>query len=162
MSLETLPLSLKALDRTHADLVVLTLFEDERPLRGLNGLVDWRWDGKLSRSIASGEFSGKMGERLLLTTDRYLSMQRMAVFGLGLSKQFDQATLTHVWDTIWKSVQQLCPKSLALALPGRIQAPQLLKKHRSKLTQLLENEKDFSIFLFDGADTSNAPRNAAK
>ena len=159
MSFEALPLTLQTLDYMRADLLVLTLFEDERPLRGLNGLVDWRWDGKLSRSIMAGEFSGKMGERLLMTTDRYLPMRRLAVFGMGLSKQFDQATLTHVWDTVWKTVRQLRPESLVMSLPGEVQAPRLLKKHGSNLTKKLKNEEGLNVFLIETSEPSINKRN---
>src|SRR6478609_4308938 len=42
--------------------LVLTCYENERPLQGLAGLLDWRFEGALSRGVRAGLITGKPGE----------------------------------------------------------------------------------------------------
>ncbi len=37
----------ESIDKTHSDTLVLSFFKDERPLRGANGLIDWRLCGRV-------------------------------------------------------------------------------------------------------------------
>jgi hypothetical protein len=57
--------------------------EDERPLRGNAGFVDWRLGGELSRQLQSGFASGQTGEALLLPSQRPFAAARILLFGLG-------------------------------------------------------------------------------
>src|SRR5436190_1879228 len=52
--------------RRRVDLAVLPFFEDERPLQGLAGLVDWRIGGGLSALLRAGFCTGATGEAVLL------------------------------------------------------------------------------------------------
>src|SRR3989338_6290168 len=76
-------------DKIEADVVALTFFEDERPLRGVAGLADWRMNGALSRLILNETLSGKEGESLLMSTDGRILSPRLLLFGLGETKAFD-------------------------------------------------------------------------
>ncbi len=76
-------LSLPALDAGKADAVALFVARDERPLRGLAGLCDWRLCGSLSRTLLDGFFSGERGEVLLTTSRGRLPAPRIFLFGLG-------------------------------------------------------------------------------
>ena len=62
----TVPLTLEALDPLPVDTVCLFVSEDERPLGGAAGFVDWRLCGQLSRLLVDGFFKGTRGESLLL------------------------------------------------------------------------------------------------
>jgi len=46
--------------------VVVLCYENERPLQGLAGLLDWRFRGELSRAIQRGVLTGKSGECVYL------------------------------------------------------------------------------------------------
>ncbi|HEY1333477.1 MAG TPA: peptidase M17, partial [Myxococcaceae bacterium] len=54
----TVPLTLDALDPLPVDTVCLFVSEDERPLGGAAGFVDWRLCGQLSRLLVDGFFKG--------------------------------------------------------------------------------------------------------
>lgn len=56
---------------------------DERPLRGLAGLIDWRLCGALSRSLRAGHFRGERGESLLVADGSRWARGRIFVHGLG-------------------------------------------------------------------------------
>lgn len=69
-----------------APALVLSLFTDERPLRGVAGLADWRLGGRLSRLLKAGRMTGRSGEVTLLPPSRRrLPFERLVLFGLGES-----------------------------------------------------------------------------
>jgi len=110
--------NLEELDRWNHDLVVLSVFEDERPLRGLNGLTDWRYHGKLSNLIMNEGFCGKLGEKLLNNTSTYLGAKRLLVYGLGKSNSFDNMAYVRAGEDLFKTIQKLKAASILMALPG--------------------------------------------
>jgi hypothetical protein len=75
---------LGALDPVPA--LALSFFSDERPLRGVAGLADWRLGGRLSRLLKAGRLTGRSGEVTLLPPSRQrLPFERLVLFGLGES-----------------------------------------------------------------------------
>ncbi len=56
------------LDQPHSPLdgIAVTFYENERPLRGLVGLLDWRFHGAISDYLRAGAMSGKSGECVYL------------------------------------------------------------------------------------------------
>lgn len=110
---------LRALDRISGDALVLGHCEDERPLRGLTGAVDWRLCGRLSRLVVSGRASGKLGSAVLVAGRPRLTFDRVVVVGLGPSGELDtaraeEATLAMLW-----VLDGLVARTAAIALPGR-------------------------------------------
>ena len=81
--IELILAELPALDRQSDDLLVLGLLEDERPLAGLAGLVDWRLCGALSRWLVSGFASGSWGENVIYPSSARLAHNATLVLGLG-------------------------------------------------------------------------------
>jgi hypothetical protein len=118
VSVTFLPNELRSLDRFRAQLLVLTIFEDERPLRGLGGLVDWRTCGMLSRFLIRGHVTGSAGEVVLFPTGRRLPAPRGLIFGLGPTGPFDERAFRDVAERIAQHAERLGARSLALSLPG--------------------------------------------
>ena len=54
MAISVLPLDLERWDEVPRDCLVLSVFKDDRPLRGAAGLADWRMCGRLSRLVDQG------------------------------------------------------------------------------------------------------------
>ena len=73
-----------------ADTVVALIPEDERPLRGDAGRVDWRLCGRISDQLSSGYASGAAGETVLLPAGRPLRAPRLLLVGLGPSRRLAQ------------------------------------------------------------------------
>jgi hypothetical protein len=69
--------------RAPGDAVLLLLPEEERPLRGDAGIVDWRLAGHISKLVASGFCSGDFGEATLIPADARFAAGRVLVFGVG-------------------------------------------------------------------------------
>jgi hypothetical protein len=70
------------------DAVALLVFEDERPLRSLAGLADWRLCGALSRILKEGRFTGARGDALLFPATTRFPGDRIFCFGAGRKADF--------------------------------------------------------------------------
>lgn len=105
-------------DRIEADIVALPFFEDERPLRAVAGLADWRMNGALSKLILDGAVSGREEESLLMSTGGRLSSSRLLLFGLGDSKAFDAARFQMLLSSFAGTLAKLKFSRIAIATPG--------------------------------------------
>lgn len=76
-------LDTQALERVSAELAVVGISPDDRPLRGGAGRADWRLCGDLSRLIASRRLSGALGQAALFSADGALRAPLLLVVGLG-------------------------------------------------------------------------------
>ncbi len=77
------------LNHLQTKLLVVTCFEDIRPLRGLASKVDWLYGGILSRALMGKHFSGTQGEILLLASGGKLAIPNIILVGLGISTSYD-------------------------------------------------------------------------
>jgi hypothetical protein len=106
-----------AIERARADLVVVPLFDDERPLQGGVGRVDWRLCGQLSSLVASGRLSGTPGEAALMLAFGGLAAQRLLVLGAGRRSAFDRKALAALARDAAGRAAALGVESVALPLP---------------------------------------------
>lgn len=77
------PASLVALDTLEADTLVLVVAEDERPLQGAAGLLDWRMCGWLTQQFLVENFRGKRGEKILTWPAKRVPTERVIILGAG-------------------------------------------------------------------------------
>ena len=75
--------SLVVLDGLDVDALVLLIGEDERPLTGAAGLLDWRMCGWLSQQLLAGAFRGTRGEKVLTWPAGRLAVPAVVLMGLG-------------------------------------------------------------------------------
>ncbi|MFQ5588428.1 MAG: M17 family peptidase N-terminal domain-containing protein [Nitrospiria bacterium] len=85
-----------SLSRLATEALVVTCFEDIRPLCGLAGEVDWFYHGVFSRLIQQSIFRGALGRAALIPTEGKLEINKTVLMGLGKSTaygpdQFDAA-----------------------------------------------------------------------
>jgi hypothetical protein len=105
--------------RHRCDLAVIPYFEDERPLAGLAGYVDWRCSGALSDLLRAGFCSGRTGEAVLLPGRRTLPATRWVLLGLGTSAAFTAARAAEAATRIVEVASKMGPRDVLLAMPGR-------------------------------------------
>lgn len=119
MSVHFLSNELSKWDQVDSEALVLTFFEDERPLRGASGLADWRLCGQLSRLIKKQRVHGELGEHVLMPTGRRLGFDSIFLFGLGPSESFDDERYREQVREIRSVLDAARVKSFALQPPGR-------------------------------------------
>jgi len=109
---------LPALDAlTDIDAVCLFLPEDQRPLRGLAGYLDWRLCGGLSRILKEGRFVGALSDALLFPTSGRLGCARVFCFGVGKRAELSAASFGRLVKKACESMTLAGSRAFATELP---------------------------------------------
>ena len=133
---------LTALDERQGDILVLTVFLDERPLEGLAGLVDWRLRGALSKWFIGGFATGAWGERVLYPVDGRMSFNSILLFGLGNRTEHRADRALAVASAAIESAESLNAKSLTCGLFGLTELPSPLPRTGRQLLELLRGAQE--------------------
>ncbi len=108
------------------------LTEDERPLPGALGFLDFRLCGAISRVVKSGFFTGAPGEKLLVPTDGRVPAGRVFVVGLGERSQVTAVGLEHALSSAGQMAQKAGAESVAVSLPT---LPEVVTRVRAELVE---------------------------
>jgi hypothetical protein len=100
-----------------ADLLVTTYFQDLGSPKGPTGMIDWRLNGFISRSIVEKRITGAKGEITLLPLNHKFETQRMILVGLGKWKDYTISELRQLLPTIQKAVMQMNPEHVCFCIP---------------------------------------------
>lgn len=99
-------ISSEPIDRQECHLVQAGFFEDERPLRGPAGLLDWRLNGAISREIIHGRITGRFKETVIIPSNERIRSPKILLIGLGLTRRISYPKLrevsTHLLQTLLK------------------------------------------------------------
>lgn len=113
LNLSTLPP-----DQQRHKCLVVGFFSDEKPPRGVCGLMDWRLNGMISREIKQGHISGEFKERVAVPHPDRVGSDLLFLFGVG-----PLADITY--DRIYSSAHEIAGaidamklRSFAFDLPG--------------------------------------------
>jgi hypothetical protein len=109
----------KSLDVLHSEAIFAPFFSDERPLRGVLGLIDWRLCGFVSRMIMQGVLHGRSGETVLVPLRPRLRMDKLFLFGMGPEQDFDETLLRGATERMLEVAARARVRAMALVLPGR-------------------------------------------
>ncbi|HEY2369455.1 MAG TPA: M17 family peptidase N-terminal domain-containing protein [Polyangiaceae bacterium] len=110
---------LRAIDTTSAEVIACSVFQDERPMRGLAGLLDWRLAGRLS-VLAKGDFlTGAEGEVVLVPGRPYVRFEKILVLGVGPRATFDDGVVRRVLAKLVTALDGLKVRRALVEVPGR-------------------------------------------
>ncbi len=116
MTPERLTPGLAAVDSlSGVDAVCCFLTDDERPLPGAPGFIDWRLCGGLSRVLRGGFFQGLPGERLLVPSAGQLPAPKLFAVGLGRQAAVTALGLEHALGQAAEMLVKAQVTSVALA-----------------------------------------------
>lgn len=119
MKPQQLPTSLDAVDTLSGlEAVCCFISEDERPLSGAAGFVDWRLCGEFSRVLRSGFFTGTPGDKLLLPTEARVPARKLFAVGLGRTSAITALGLEHALSAAATMLTRAQVESVALAFPS--------------------------------------------
>ena len=130
------------------DSLALSFWQEERPLQGVAGLVDWRLCGGLSRLITAGHASGEADDSIMMLAGPQLPFVKVFLFGLGPEPKMNDfdyiATSLKVRDVLSRAGVH----SYALQLPGR--ATGLIAPRRAaQLWQEMDGAEDEQVIIVD-------------
>ena len=131
MKPQQLTSGLDALDAlTGIEAVCCFVVEDERPLSGATGFLDWRLCGGLSKILGSGFFVGAPGDKLLLPTDARVPAKKVFAVGLGRLASVTALGLEHALTQAAAMLSKAKVDSVALAFPA---LPKAVAQSRDEL-----------------------------
>lgn len=110
---------LRRLDELKSEALALAFFEDERPLRGPVGLVDFRLCGQLSRLVLRGRARGAYGETVLVPTRPRLPFEKLFLFGAGPADALDASRFADVVERMLVTLDRARVRASVVGLPGR-------------------------------------------
>ena len=119
MDLRFVPPDLRRLEAAGAEMIACGIWEDQRPLPGLAGLVDWRLAGRLSRLAREQFLVGSLGEVLFLPGRPRLPFDKVIVLGLGARASFGDAPFKTALEKLLATASGLKVRRVVAELPGR-------------------------------------------
>lgn len=147
--LRFVPPDLRRLDETGAEVVACAVFRDERPFRGLAGLLDWRLAGRLSRLAKQAFLVGEAGEVLAVPVRPRLPFDKVLVVGLGARASFGDAVFEKALRRLLDTLSGLHVKKAVIELPGRGQQAITPERAADMLYDLLDEERDALVLVED-------------
>ena len=157
MNFQVITPTLSRLDELQYDTLVLTHFDDERPLTGVGGMADWRMNGRLSDLVLSGFITGEFGEQLLYPQQSRLPFDKLLYFGLGDRRQFGSGRFREATHELLHTMRQIGICSFAMCLPGsqelKMVPRQMVELFLSELQRVFitpeYNDLDFEICILE-------------
>lgn len=153
---------LRELDRTSRDLLTLYAFQDERPYRGLTGLVDWRLNSRLARVAHARRFDGAFGEALLMPSYERLPVQGILLLGLGPERDFSLLRFREVIQRQWRTMVGLSAWRVGTPLPPwealKMRPVQAIEFWTTELAHVMATRRDLDLdlVLFEQVEAQRA------
>jgi hypothetical protein len=110
---------LRRLDEASVEVAVGSFWQDERPMRGFAGLLDWRLAGRLSALLVSGFVRGEPGEVLLVPGKPHVPFEKILLVGLGPRASFDEDAFRRGVQRMAGALEGLRVRRAVVELPGR-------------------------------------------
>jgi len=110
-------LSKEPVDLIDSELLITGFFQDEKPLRGTAGWIDWRLNGRLSRFLIEERLTGAWQERILIPSERRLSARLILLIGLGSFRDYSYLFVREIVSYLMNLIRPLRATSLTFSLP---------------------------------------------
>jgi hypothetical protein len=109
--------SAELMDVQECDVLVSGFFQDQRPLKGTSGWMDWRLNGTLSRFLIEKRLTGDWPETLLIPSQGRMRAPMILLFGLGKVRDYSYLRLREIFPYLLETVQKLKTSSICFSLP---------------------------------------------
>ena len=113
-----LTLSTEESDRPKHKCLVLCIFSDEKPPRGIGGFIDWRLNGMLSREIKQGRITGDFLEKILMPSPQRLGTEMLFLFGMGKIADTNYDRIYTAAHNLARTVDAMLIHNFSFDLPG--------------------------------------------
>ena len=113
--------TLAQMEQVNCEALAIPFFKGERPLHGAFGLVDWRMCGLISRMMIKNHILGSLNETILMPGHPRIGIEKLFLFGLGESNDFQEEFLDRVSEHIFDTLTRANVRTSAMVLPGRSQ-----------------------------------------
>lgn len=110
-------LSTEGVDLQECDALVSGLFQDERPLKGSSGWIDWRLNGMLSGFLMEKRLTGDWNETTLIPSHGRVIPRMILLLGLGKVKDYSYLRLRELSPHLLGTLKNLNAYHICIALP---------------------------------------------
>lgn len=110
-------LSKEPVDFLDSELLITGFFQDEKPLRGTAGWIDWRLYGRLSRFLIEKRLTGGWEERILIPSEGRVGARLILLIGLGSLKDYSYLFVREIVSHLLDLIHPLKAHSLTFSLP---------------------------------------------
>ena len=110
-------LSTEKVDAQKCDLLVTGYFEDERPLKGSSGWVDWRLNGLLSHFLMEKRLTGEWEEVTLIPSQGRVAPRMILLLGLGKVREYSYLRLREICSHLLETIKRLKVLDVCLSFP---------------------------------------------
>lgn len=97
-----------------AELLVVPLCEDIKPVKGFVGQLDWWLNGQISRLYKSRKFAGTPGQRALVPCVHWLPFGKLLLMGLGQSAGLNPLAVLNVHRALAHLLRSLRVESVTI------------------------------------------------
>jgi hypothetical protein len=105
-------------DRQRHKCLVLGFFSDEKPPRGICGLMDWRLNGMISSEIKKGHLSGEFKEKVAIPYPERIDSNLLFLFGVGCLADVSYDRIYTAAYEIAGAIDAMKLRDFAFDLPG--------------------------------------------
>ena len=110
-------LSTEEIDVQECDVLVTGFFQDERPLKGSSGWIDWRFNGMLSQFLIENKLTGDWKETTLIPSQGRVAPKLILLLGLGRVKEYSYLRLRELSSHLLETLKKLKTINVCLSLP---------------------------------------------
>jgi hypothetical protein len=110
-------ISQETVDFQESDLLISGLFQDDRPLRGSSGWIDWRLNGMLSRLLTENRLKGELREKLLIPSQGRVYSRLILLFGMGRAREYSYLSVREIFPFMLETFKDLKASHICLSLP---------------------------------------------
>jgi hypothetical protein len=98
--------------------LVLGVFADEKPPRGICGFIDWRLNGMISKEIKQGRIGGEFEEKILIPFPDRIGSEILLLFGLGNASNINYDKIYNASYLVTQVIDRMALDSFAFDLYG--------------------------------------------
>lgn len=110
-------LSKEKMDTQDCQILVTGFFENEKPLKGPSGWIDWRLNGILSRFLIEKKLTGEWKETTLIPSQGRILPGLILLLGLGKVKEYSYLRIRELSPYLLETLEKLGTSSVCLSLP---------------------------------------------
>ena len=111
-------LSIEDVDLQECELLVTGFFQDERPLKGTSGLIDWRLNGMLSHLLKERRMTGGWQETTLIPSYGRVIPPLILLLGLGKVEDYSTLRLRDLFPRLFETLKNLKSSKVCLSFPS--------------------------------------------